>query len=64
MHIPNHTLKLLLPNVARDSALDLASSQRHRQSFGHVVLYSCRYGCVLIRRTDPYVCGSEMLKLA
>lgn len=61
---PYHTLILLLSDVLRDLAVDLAGAQSHSQSFSHIILYGRWNGFVLVCRANPYICGPNVLKLA
>ena len=62
--LPYHTLVLLLSDVLRDLAVDLAGAQSHSQSFSHIILYGRRNSLVLVCRANPYVCSSDVLKFA
>ncbi len=61
---PDDALKLLLPDVGRDLAVDLAGAQRHGQGLGHVFLYGRRDVVVLAGRADPDLGGPAVLELA
>lgn len=64
VYIPYHALILLLTNVGRYLAIDLARTQRHRERFGHIGLNLRWYGSVFVSGTDPDVSGAFVLKLA
>ena len=61
--LPDHTLILLLPDVAGHLTIHLTRTQRHRQCFRHIVLNCYRYGDVLVRRAHPHVSRADVLKL-
>jgi hypothetical protein len=61
---PYHTRVLLLPNIRRNSAIDLACGQSHGQCLGHVVRYRSRHRRIQICRSNPNICIPSMFKLA
>lgn len=64
VHIPYHTLKLMLPYVGSDLAVDLPGAQCHGQRISHIRLDLRWNGRVLAGRANPDIGRSLMLELA
>lgn len=63
-NLPDDSLILLLPDIARNFAVDLASAQGHSQGLRHIFLYRGRNIRVLVCRPNPDLSRPLVLKLA
>ena len=63
-NVPNYALVLLLADVGRHFAVDLAGAQRHSQGLCHVLLYRWRDVGVLVCRPNPQLRRAFVLELA